>query len=806
MITNEILRAGIDDTQGESMELNALGFVSDERFHYEQQPQAESEYKLDVKKLESWLSEIRNQPKWRPVADIEDDYFDGNQIDAETQAALDERGQSAIVDNQIGPVIRTVLGMQAKSRMDTVVKPEAGETNVDVASALGCKLKEYSTMCAAQQAKSDCYAEMMKVGVSCLEVGKSDDPFGAPFSYQHVHRREVYWDWRAKSDLSDARYFVRRKWVDEDQLIIAFPDFKQFIQQALGTRATWDIELMTNQYASRGAGAGEMPNTGFGVSVEQYEWMNITRKRLLTYEVWYRVKVRGMVFKMPNGKAMEYDKTNPTHVMLAQSGIIKPFDAMFDRIRVAFFIGPKCVGDYASPYKHKHFPYILMFCFRENRTNVPYGIIRSMISPQNEINARKTKMLWLLNSKLVKATKKAVDDHAVAANEAARPDGYVITNNLPGESFEIHENQPMASQQFQVMTEAKETLQTAAGIHNATLGRQSGATSGLAINSLVEQDAVSLAEPNDNFNMACRRADTILLELIIEELSEQPNTTVKIEDEYGKEKEVVINKPGVDPVTGAKFIENDITKIDVSIVLADAPLTATFRNQVLLQMTDAIKGLPPEMQAQLAPDMIMAGDAPNKANMAKKLMKMLGQTDDGEQVDPEKEKMKQMIEQGAQTIKDLQDQLRAKNPPEIIAATVKKLEAEVELLKSRSTGENVKSLYSSMQSAQAVVANPSIVPVADQISKSSGFTDKDGGTVVGQTPMQESAEVNEQLGPERLETNEVPLDNTPQTNPTSPNLLAQPMQAGPQSIPQVQQAPSPGQGLDAGIEQPGNQV
>ena len=39
----------------------------------------------------------------------------------------------------------------------------------------------------------------------------------------------------------------------------------------------------------------------------------------------------------------------------------------------------------------------------------------------------------------------------------------------------------------------------ASGIHKTMMGQQSGATSGLAINSLVEQGLNTLAEINDNY-------------------------------------------------------------------------------------------------------------------------------------------------------------------------------------------------------------------------------------------------------------------------------------------------------------------
>ena len=747
-------------------------------------------YQLTAEKLGRWLMEIRNQPNaWRIRADVEDSYFDGDQIDSDTIEALRERGQSPIIDNQISPVIRTCLGQQAKSRMNTVVKPEAGETNIDVAEALSCKLKEYSVMCESDRAKSDAYADMIKTGIGWLEVSTNDDPFAPPFTYQHIHRREMFYDWRAKPNMSDARYLVRRKWIDEDQLIMGFPEQKDFITNSLRSSAAWDAQYLTGDHGGHGHHDDDM---GFNLSVEQYEWMNVARKRLLTYEVWYRVKVRDKIFKMPNGKVVEFDLDNPMHVMLAESGVIEPEDASFDRIRVAFFIGTKLIGDYKSPYKHRKFPYVPMFCFRENKTHVPYGLIRTMISPQDEINARKTKMNWMLNAKTVIATDGAVADHEEAANEAARPDGYVIISNKPNEKFEIHENQQMSQQQYQVMIEAKESLQTNAGIHSSTMGNQSNASSGVAVNALMENDAVSLAEPNDNFNMSCRYADTIFTDLIIDKISKSKDHSVTIDDGNGGERVVVLNQMGVDPNTGLPTITNDITKVNVTVVLADAPQTATFKNQILQQTMEMIKTLPPEAQAQLAPDIIAESDLPNAKAMADKLRKCLGQ--DGKS-DPEKERLKQQVQ-------ELTQKLEAKNPPEIIAATVQKLTAETENIKAHTVETSAKGLYEAMQTAQAVAANPAVVPIADAIGKSIGFEDKNGYPIIQGQPVQQG------LGQQIPQDSEMQYQQgaNPQHNPTLPPLPAEINTGQPRPLQTAPQLDSPATCVAMGIEKQGNQL
>lgn len=761
------------------------------------QDSSQSPY-LDVKKLETWLNELKNQPRWRLVADKEMDYYDGNQLDAETLELMAERGQAPIIDNLVQPTINSVLGMQAKSRVDTRVEQEAGETNHDVAEALSVKMKKYAADSRSDRAKSDAYAEMAKVGISWLEVSKNANPFQCPVRYEHTNRKEIYWDWRSKkADLSDARYLVRRKWVDEDVLLATFPDKADFIKHALSGVANWDMTLSMASFRSRGDDSDF--SSGFSTSIEQYEWMNTERKRMVVYEVWYRVVESGLVAKLPNGKSIEVDADDPAIAAVIQAGGIKPFKATYDKIRCAFWLGPQMIGDYPSPYKHRHFPYVPMFGFREDRTGIPYGLIRTMISPQDEINARKSKMYWLLSAKRVIATDKAVADHSVAAEEVARPDAYIVRSNSPNEIFEVQENAPMAAQQFQVMQEAKESIQTNVGVHNATLGRDSGATSGLAINSLVEQDSITLAELNDNFNMSARQADELMLSLIIEELSDEPNHVVLALDENGNDKKIVLNQIVQDPQTGQPTVINDLSTINVNVVLADTPSTPTFRNQQLNQMSELMKAMPPELQRPLFPTYIRNTDLPNKDYMAKTVEKSLGiTTDDGKPQDPAVVQLTQQLQQAQQQIQALDAQIKAKNPPEIVAATVAKMQAEIDNIKSKTVETSAKGLYEAIQTAMAAAANPAIVPIADSIGRSIGFEDKNGGELMG-------ADGQPQQGIPNAMQN-VPSAQQVQPNPTLPANPQDPMRWQPPVMQQPQQVPSPDQGVAQGIEQQGNQV
>ena len=69
---------------------------------------------LTADTLHQWCQEIREQPSWRREADKCEDYYAGNQIDAETAATLEERGMGELITNLVAPTINTVLGWKQR--------------------------------------------------------------------------------------------------------------------------------------------------------------------------------------------------------------------------------------------------------------------------------------------------------------------------------------------------------------------------------------------------------------------------------------------------------------------------------------------------------------------------------------------------------------------------------------------------------------------------------------------------------------------------------------------------------------------
>ena len=629
---------------------NDYAFQSEERGEGAAHEAAEEKDALTITELTTMLDEIRYQPNWRRQANKEADYYDGNQLDSETLEAMEELGMAPIVENLVGPTIDAVLGLEAKTRLDWRVTPSGDEKFKDIAEAINVKLNEAERESRADRACSDAYAGQIKTGLHWVEVSREPDPFKFPYRARSVHRNELFWDWKSKEpDLADARWLLRRQWFDEDVLALSMPEHAELLKHISTGWADFDPALVGDT------------NTGLFNSQEQErqflsdegEWRDTGRRRLCVYEVWYRRWVRGYVMKVPGGGVIEYNREDQRHVEAVVRGLVQVSEAVFSKIRTAWFVGPHRLRDEPSPYKHGKFPYVPFFGKREDLTSVPYGLIRPMISMQDEVNARNSKMVWLLSAKRVIATEGIVRDKETARREVARPDAWIdISAQAPANArFQVESDFALNSQQYQALVDKREGIKNVSGVYNAMMGREGNVTSGIALNSLVEQGTQVLAEINDNYRYSRSLVGELLMSLVIEDIGEQ-ETQVDVVKTGAAPRSVTINQKAEDEA-GNKFITNNLQRAKLKVALSDVPSTPSYRMQRMTMLTEITKSLPPEIQG-LVIDFVMAStDLPERDQIVDRLRSSLNLQDPNAQQDPNglpqnPRQLQQMIQQAVE--------------------------------------------------------------------------------------------------------------------------------------------------------------
>lgn len=625
--------------------------------------------------VEQFLAEVQMQPGWRREADRASDYYDGNQLDPDTAEKLRDRGQPPLISNLIKPTIDTVLGMEAKTRSDWRVRPEDDEHCSDeLAEALSLKLKFAETESRADRACSDAYAAQCKAGLGWVEVAREGDPFRCPYRVKYIHRREIHWDWRAEQpDLSDARYLIRRRWLELDHAVAMFPQYATLLRMTVSAWTGFDPVMDQDTKLIQSFDIER------DTRMSATDWRDMESQRVCLSEIWYRKWVRGYVMTLPNGTVLEADFKNPRHAEAILAGIAEVKQATFQKVRLAWYAGPHFLYDVPSPYKHNKFPYVPFFGYREDLTGAPYGLVRAMMSPQDEVNARKSKMLWSLNSRRVITDADAVTNHPATAQEVARSDAYVVLNpnRKPQSQFRVEPGGDLAAQQFQVMQESKQEIAEASGIHKSMMGQQSGATSGVAITGLIEQGLNTLAEINDNYRYARRLVGEMLFELVQHDLSQRPG---KVTVGQGKSKKIIpLNFPQQDPKTGQTVMLNDVRAVRAKVVLDDIPSTPTYRAEQLRMLSEITKSLPPELQGFVIDFVVEATDMPKRHELADRLRQAVGIQDPEAQAQAALQQAQQQ-----QEMLDLEKKLKVLQAAET-AARIKKITAEALAAMARAT-------------------------------------------------------------------------------------------------------------------------
>jgi hypothetical protein len=649
-----------------------------EDYNYErsgnEQPLTQAKGGLDWMQYQRIIEEIRYQPHWRQEADKHADYYDGNQLDPETLADLEEKGMAPLITNLIKPTIDMVLGMEAKTRSDWRVIADNDEFQ-DVAEALSQKLYEVERETRADRACSDAYACQIKSGLGWVEVSREADPFRYPYRASPVHRREMFWDWVAKEhDLSDARYVVRKRWFDMDLVALHFPKSKDVLSAALGR---WGGNWITA--ATENATLANAFDQERGLTVSDFEWVNPRRQRICLFEIWYRTFVKGKILRLPD-RVVEFDPKNPMHKFAVENGMVVPESAIYARMNLSIWAGPHRLYD--GKTDKKRMPYIPFWGYKEDLTNTPYGLIRGMVSPQDEVNARRRKLMNLLSSKRIIADSDSLDTRinsfSDVIQEIARPDSVVALNPMRknANGFKVETELNLGQQQFQIMEESKKALQESAGVYQAMLGKDTNATSGFAINSLVEQGTTTLAEINDNYRYSRRLVGEMLVDMIRDDMVGKPVQVVA--GEGSRKRVIYLNQPVQNPQTGQIELINDVSRSTVKVALEDTPSTPAYRAQQLQMLGQVIQSMPPEAQAMMAPSFVEMTELEDRHQLADQMRKMLGVPDDNQQEqDPEKVQLQQQVQQAAQAIEQLKQQ------PAMIAAQAKQAQVELDAQKAQ---------------------------------------------------------------------------------------------------------------------------
>jgi hypothetical protein len=672
---------------------------------------------LTLHEYTEYMREIEEQPRWRHIADKEMDYADGNQLDSDLLKRQQALGIPPAVEDLVGPALLSIQGYESATRTDWRVTPNGQTGGQDIADALNFKLNEVERQSRADAACSDAFRPQIAIGLGWVEVKRESDPFKYPYRCVHVHRREIHWDFAAQeSDLSDARYLRRQRWIDPERVSLVFPEHKELIRAVGKYGPQWWSELSIESY---GDGLSTGLNNAWAEArswtVQEDRWYNPTSKQVCVAEVWYRRWENVPVIKSPDGRVVEYDEDNQAHNAAVASGSVEYSMAVVCRMRRSYWLGPHCLFDGPTPYAHTHFPYVPFWGFREDATNIPYGYVRGMIYPQDALNSGISKLRWGMAVARTERTKGAVAmTDAQFRAQVGRVDADIVLDAAamakPGARFEVKRDFQLNTQHFQMIQDSRASIQRVSAVTSGFMGKQGTATSGVQEQTQVEQSNQSLASMMDSFREGRSQVGELLLSMIVEDLGSKEHTIVIQGDAVKEDRTVIINKPEVDEDEGYTYLSNDLQRTRLKVSLEDVPSSASYRGQQLNAMSEAVKSLPPQYQAAMLPSMVGLMDIPYKSDVMDAIKAA------GAQESPEA--IEQRIQQAAQ---DALQKSGVDVKMREVALKEKRSDAEIEKLLAQAVQIGVQTAYSAMQAGVQVAQMPQIAPIADVVMQGAGY-------------------------------------------------------------------------------------
>lgn len=508
-------------------------------------------------------SENTTRPS-RELAERDRDYRDNKQWTAEEEAELKKRGQPVVTYNRIGRKVNFLKGIEAQSRKDPKAFPRT--PGDDGAAHAATDALRY--VCDDQQwdsKRSDAFEDVIVEGTGAIFVGAAQGPQGPDPLLIHVPWDRLYADpYSRRVDYSDASYMGVVTWKEMDDLIAAYADRKDVIE------ATWKAARNTETYDDR---------------PKQDMWADHKRRRVRVCEEYYLKNGTWHRCVFTQGGHLEDPEPSP---YLDEDG--KPENPI------------KAISAYVD------------------RDNNRYGEVRAMISPQDEINKRRSKGLHLINSRQLRIGRSVsvgsgASDPTTIKRELAKPDGVFFGEK---DEVEVLQSGDMAAANLELLQEAKSEIDLL-GPNAALAGKNENDASGRALLAQQQGGMVEVAVLMDRLRHLSLAVYRAMWARIKQYWTEQ--RWIRVTDDQRNLEWIGLNQPRTmlevaaerlegDPEAEMKLamlardpsahqvmeVKNAVAEIDVDIIIdegMDTPTVQAEQFDTLTKMMPSLIQLPP---------------------------------------------------------------------------------------------------------------------------------------------------------------------------------------------------------------------
>lgn len=504
-----------------------------------------------------------------------DSYYRGEQWDEADIAALDAEGRPALTINTILPTVNTVLGEQSTRRADIQFKPRRGG-DAEVAHTLN---KLYMQI--ADNNKLD-WVEQQVFADGLIMDGRGYFDVRMDFS-DHVEGEiritakdplDILPDPDAKdSDPKSWNEVFETKWMTLDE-----------IEELYGKKPADRLQFIAENGNSFGRDSIEYEETRFGDvdSTDDYlgagipgddEYRNV--KALRVIERQHKRVTRVDCFVDPNtGDQREVPEAwgDRKAKKFAKEYGLSIITKTKRKVRWTVTCDKVVLFDDWSPYND--FTVVPYFAyFRRGR---PFGMVRNLLSPQEQLNKIASQELHIVNTtansgwmvesgSLVGMTVDDLEEHGAETGLVVE---YARGTNPP---LKIQPNQ-IPTGLDRISQKAALNIKSISGINDSMLGTDSSEVSGIAIQAKQNRGAIMIQVPLDNLRKTRQYLAEKILTLLQTFYTEQRVIQVTNESDPMKPREQMV----INEMTPEGQIINDLTLGEYDVVVATAPARDSF--------------------------------------------------------------------------------------------------------------------------------------------------------------------------------------------------------------------------------------
>ena len=504
-----------------------------------------------------------------------DAYYRGEQWDEADVAALEAEGRPALTINTILPTVNTVLGEQSTRRADVQFKPRRGG-EAEVAQTL---TKLYMQI--ADNNKLD-WVEQQVFSDGLIMDGRGYFDVRMDFS-DHVEGEvritakdplDILVDPDAKDyDPKTWNEVFETKWMTLDE-----------IEELYGKKKAEELRFIAENGNSFGRDSIEYEENRFGdlESTDDYlgagipgddEYRNV--KALRVVERQHRRMHRVDCFVDPDtGDQRDVPEawSDRKAAKFAKQYGLNIITKVKRKVRWTVTCDKVVLHDDWSPYNS--FTIVPFFAyFRRGR---PFGMVRNLLSPQEQLNKIASQELHIVNTtansgwmvesgSLVGMTADDLEEHGAETGLVLE---YNRGSNVPQK---IQPNQ-IPTGLDRIAQKAALNIKTISGINDSMLGTDSAEVSGIAIQAKQNRGAIMIQVPLDNLRKARQYLAEKILECIQTFYTEQRIIQVTNEDDPLKPREQMV----INQMTPEGRIINDLTLGEYDVVVSTAPARDSF--------------------------------------------------------------------------------------------------------------------------------------------------------------------------------------------------------------------------------------